>query len=151
MRGDHGPGVCQLGGTGIATEREFVGAADLFRGVIADLGLHADGEGVSLFESETAVEKVERLNRRGALTPARGALAGVGTIESSEHRLALAADLVRVDHPAQAIAAEGLNGLEAAQSATIVEQVEPAAVHLQVQLPAHREYRVTDRLGLKTS
>ena len=92
-------------GAGIATEGELVGAADLLRDVVAGLRLHAGGEGVGLLEGEAAVEEIQCLDRRGGFAAAGGALAGVGTIEGAEHGLAFAADLVRVDHAAQAVAA----------------------------------------------
>src|SRR5689334_22921391 len=109
---------------------------DLLCDVGPRLFLDAGGEGIGLFQRETTVEKVECLNGRGAFAAARGALARVGAIERAKYRLAFTPDLVRVNHPAQPVLGKRFDGLEAAESAAVVEQVEAPAVHLQVQLPA---------------
>ena len=79
-----------------------------------------------------------------------GALAGIGAVEGTEDRFRLAADFVGVDHAALVVGREGLDGIEAAEAAALIEKIEATAMHLQIELAADGEHRVADGLGFET-
>jgi hypothetical protein len=110
-----------------------------------------DGEGFGLGEGEAAVEEVEGLDRGGAGAADGGALAGVGAVEGTEDGLGFAADFVGVDHAALVVGREGLDGFEAAETTALIEEIEAATMHLQIELAADGEHRVADGFGFETA
>lgn len=144
-------GVGEFGGGGGAAEGELVGEGDLFGGVGAGFLLHAGGEGFGLFEGEEAVEEVECLDGGGAFDAAGGALAGVGAVEGAEDGLGFAAHFVGVDHAALVFGGECFDGIETAEAAALIEEIEAAAVHLRIQTAADGEHGVADGFGFETA
>src|SRR5690606_38680274 len=102
-------------------------------------GLEPLRESGRLVVGELAVEQIQCLDRRGRLTTARHALAGVRTIESTEDRLPFHPDLVSVDHAPAILFRRLLDGNEAGKPATFVEEVEPASTGFGIEPPAYRE------------
>src|SRR5687767_4577530 len=96
VRARDGFGVAEFVRAGIAAERELISAVDLFDRVVACVGLHSRGERLGFIDRESAVEQVQRLDRRGGFAPVCSALTGIGTIERAEHRLAFASDFMRI-------------------------------------------------------
>ena len=58
---------------------------------------------------------------------------------------------MRVNHPSQAVAGEGLDGFEAAQPASNVEQIKAASARFQVQVSTDREHRIANWLGVQAA
>ena len=143
--------VAQLSGGGFAGEGELPCVADLCGDVVTGFLLHASGEGMRMIECETAVEEIQRLDRRGAGAADGGALAGVGAIEGSEDGFRFTTDFVRVDHAALVPCRGCLNGCEAAQTAALVEEVVTAAIHRQIKRTADGEDGVAEGFRFKAA
>lgn len=146
-----GCGVGEFCGGGGAAEGELVGEGDLFGGVGAGLVLDASGEGGGLFEGEDAVEEIEGLDGGGAFDAAGGALSSIGAVEGAEDGFGFAAHFVGVDHAALVVGVEGLDGIEAAEAAALIEEIEAAAIHLQIQTTADGEHGVADGFGFEAA
>ena len=144
-------GVGEFRSGGRAAEGELVGVGDLFLGIGTSLLLHACRKCRALLLCEDAVEEVEGLDGGGAFDAAGGALAGVGAVEGTEDGFGFAAHFMGVDHAALIVGIEGLDGIEAAEATALIEEIEAAAIHLQIQATADGEHGVVDGFGFEAA
>src|SRR5207244_2975957 len=105
-----------------------------------------------LLHHETAVQQIQRLQRRGAPRALRRDLPAVGTIEHTEDTIGPLSYHRAINHTAKRLGSElMLRGINPHVVIVWLEETENRPAHRQIQRSADGENRVAERFGFEAA